>query len=529
MNVQPSSRPSPGSKWPGQLASVAMVVLVVALAGATFVLSYTGVHQIVLAAGVSKRLARIYPGLLDAVLVVACAAALVLRDARVWAKVYAWVSIVVLVALVGAADAVHAMGVALPHRAAEGTVAALPWALVMLGFSLWLTMLRHARAAVARPEPSERASGSASELAAELVSGPQSGPAAGPAAGPPALLPPPGYAAPTPGYAAPAPGFGAQSQAHPQAASQGGYPNAGYAQGGYPQAGYSQSGYGYAQHAYPQQAYPQQDFPQQDFPQYGQPASGYQPYSRPAPPAPYAPVLHVPAPDDVPGPDVPGFDDVPAPDDEVAPVDDEQGAGSTPGLEPDLVPGLEPDLEPAPVAASVAAPVAASVEELAEEPADDAAEEAAEPASAQADEANELDRPGSSAASTELASQAEPSADASLPTVAPAGSSEHADPSAPGATDVPADTRWPALTQWPGVAEPTVDTETTAQTDLPSETDLTAKTDLPSEVQMAEAADQERPVAEGEPLLDPRARGQAPGFRLQRVRSTPVPPAETDE
>jgi hypothetical protein len=140
----------PGRRWPGRLANFAIIVLVIALAGATFALSYSGVHQIALSAGVPKELARLYPGIFDAVLVVACAAALMLRDASVWTRIYAWISILILVGIIGAADAIHAMGVVLPHRPAEGTVAALPWALVMLGFSLWLTMLRHARSQSSR-------------------------------------------------------------------------------------------------------------------------------------------------------------------------------------------------------------------------------------------------------------------------------------------------------------------------------------------------------------------------------------------
>jgi uncharacterized protein DUF2637 len=137
--------PAPRRGWPSRLANLAVVIVVLALAAATFVLSYTGVHAIALRAGVSPRLARIYPGVFDAVLVIACAAAVMLRDARWWARCYAWVAIIVVVGVVGAADAVHAMNVALPHRQTEGVVAAAPWVLVLLGFSLMLTMLRQSR------------------------------------------------------------------------------------------------------------------------------------------------------------------------------------------------------------------------------------------------------------------------------------------------------------------------------------------------------------------------------------------------
>jgi hypothetical protein len=155
-------QPLPGRNRARLLAHIAVVAGVVALAAAAFVLSYAGVHQIALSAGVPATLARLYPAIFDAVLVVACAAALTLREARWWTRCYAWLSVVALVALIGSADASHAMGVRLPHRIAAGTVAALPWALVMLGFSLWLSMLRYARngrtpAAVARPADSRHA------------------------------------------------------------------------------------------------------------------------------------------------------------------------------------------------------------------------------------------------------------------------------------------------------------------------------------------------------------------------------------
>ena len=138
--------PAQRRNWPGRLVNLVVVLVVLALAAATFVLSYSGVHAIVAQAGVSARLARVYPGLFDALFVVACVAAVMLRDARWWARLYAWLVIIGVVAVVGAADAVHAMNVTLPHRKTEGVVAAAPWVLVLLGFSVMLTMFRQSRA-----------------------------------------------------------------------------------------------------------------------------------------------------------------------------------------------------------------------------------------------------------------------------------------------------------------------------------------------------------------------------------------------
>jgi len=142
MNVPFSA---PRRNWPSLLLNVAVLVVVLAMAAATFVLSYSGVHAIVLQAGVSPRLARIYPGLFDAVFLIACVAAVMLRDARWWALSYAWLVIILTVLVVGAADVAYAMNITLPHRTIEGVVAAAPWVLLLLGFSLMLIMFRQSR------------------------------------------------------------------------------------------------------------------------------------------------------------------------------------------------------------------------------------------------------------------------------------------------------------------------------------------------------------------------------------------------
>jgi hypothetical protein len=113
--------------------------------------SYAGTRQIALAAGVSPTVAGIYPVIVDAVLVVACVAALALRGAEWWMQAYAWLSVFFLLAAIGLVEAAHAAGISLSHRPAAAVMAALPWALFLLGFVLWLSMLRHQRRAVANP------------------------------------------------------------------------------------------------------------------------------------------------------------------------------------------------------------------------------------------------------------------------------------------------------------------------------------------------------------------------------------------
>ena len=176
-------------RWPRVLALLAVAVVLLALVAATFVLSYAGVHRVALQAGVSAQPARIYPGILDAALVIACLAALMLRDGKWWARSYAWFAIILVVVVAGGTNAVHAMNVALPHKQTSGVVAAAPWVLVLLAFSLWLTILRQSRGAQ-RPAP---ATNVVPNLAPDLA------PDVAPATAPVLALPPaPGFLAERP-------------------------------------------------------------------------------------------------------------------------------------------------------------------------------------------------------------------------------------------------------------------------------------------------------------------------------------------
>jgi hypothetical protein len=122
-------------------ALTAAVVCVLGLAAGTFVLSYPGARDTAIAAGVSTQLARFYPAIFDGVFVVACAAALTLRGAL---RGYAWLAILVIAGSVATADAVHAMSVTVPKRPLEATVAIVPWAVLLIGFTLLYAMARQA-------------------------------------------------------------------------------------------------------------------------------------------------------------------------------------------------------------------------------------------------------------------------------------------------------------------------------------------------------------------------------------------------
>jgi hypothetical protein len=155
-----SARTAPRRNWLNRLVNFAVAIVVLAVAAGTFFLSYPGVHAIALQGGVSTQLARFYPGLFDAVLVIACVAAVMLRDARWWARCWAWLVVIVLLAAIGATDVLHAMSYGLQRRPTEGVVAAAPVVAVLLAFSLFLTLLRQSR-----PQVLESGGGQASAQA----------------------------------------------------------------------------------------------------------------------------------------------------------------------------------------------------------------------------------------------------------------------------------------------------------------------------------------------------------------------------
>jgi Protein of unknown function (DUF2637) len=139
------ARPAEAHRVLRLLALTAVSLGVLVLAAAAFLLSYPGIHAIALQAGVSPPLARVYPVILDAMLVIACAAVLSLRGAGAISRSYAWLALLVLLAAAAGADALHSAGIRLPHRPAAAAAAIIPWALVLIGFGLLLAMLRHAR------------------------------------------------------------------------------------------------------------------------------------------------------------------------------------------------------------------------------------------------------------------------------------------------------------------------------------------------------------------------------------------------
>jgi hypothetical protein len=199
-SAPPPRLPPAPAHQPGRvLRAVALTAVsagVLILAAAAFILSYSGIHAIARQAGVPATLARGYPVIFDAMLVVACAAVLSLRGAGAVSRCYAWLSLLVLLGATAGADALHATVTTVPHRAAALAAAVIPWILLLIGFGLLLAMLRHFR--LHRPSP---AAGAAVPAAPPETRRPAALPP-GPSQPAPLPLPPPPSA---PAAEAPAP------------------------------------------------------------------------------------------------------------------------------------------------------------------------------------------------------------------------------------------------------------------------------------------------------------------------------------
>jgi len=122
-------------------ALIATGVCVLAIAAGAFAFSYPGVRDIALTAGVSPRLAKFYPLLFDAVLIVACIAAVTLRGVL---RGYAWLAVLVIIGAIAVADTMHILSITVPKRPLEATIAIAPWVVLLTGLSLLDAMIRRA-------------------------------------------------------------------------------------------------------------------------------------------------------------------------------------------------------------------------------------------------------------------------------------------------------------------------------------------------------------------------------------------------
>jgi Protein of unknown function (DUF2637) len=130
------------------LRVVALIAVAAGLAAVTAgacALCYSSIHLLAVQAGVSASLARLYPAIIDAVLVLAGCSVLALRGAGVISRIYGWLCFLVLLAGLAAGATVHAADIHVPTRQAQIGAAILPLVLVLAGFGLLLALLRHAR------------------------------------------------------------------------------------------------------------------------------------------------------------------------------------------------------------------------------------------------------------------------------------------------------------------------------------------------------------------------------------------------
>ena len=120
-----AAAPAPRRNWVRRLANLLVALVVIAMAAATFIFSYDEWTRLL--GGMSARLARYYPGLFDAVLVIAFIAAIVLprRASGGRARGPGWCSS--SYSPIGATDVLHAANYTLRQRTTEGIVAAARW------------------------------------------------------------------------------------------------------------------------------------------------------------------------------------------------------------------------------------------------------------------------------------------------------------------------------------------------------------------------------------------------------------------
>ncbi|NDU77193.1 hypothetical protein GWI34_31910 [Actinomadura sp. DSM 109109] len=132
------------------LTAVAGLV-VAALAGGAFALTYDVLRELAVAGGAGRRWAPLYPAMADTLTAVTILSLVVTRNARWWTRLPRWTLLVLLLAGGAAASVQHSVRGfgALPDDAVRTGVAVAPHAMLVIAVWLWLTMAKQIR--VARP------------------------------------------------------------------------------------------------------------------------------------------------------------------------------------------------------------------------------------------------------------------------------------------------------------------------------------------------------------------------------------------
>lgn len=179
------TRPSYTAVQRRLLTTVAGLV-VAALAGGAFALTYDVLRELAVAGGVGRRWAPLYPAMADTLTAVTILSLVVTRNARWWTRLPRWTLLVLLLAGGAAASvqrSVRGFG-PLPDDAVRTGVAVAPHAMLVIAVWLWLTMVKQIR--VARPAAGEEAPAEAQRGHVKVL---------GPAAPPLALEAPPAHEA----------------------------------------------------------------------------------------------------------------------------------------------------------------------------------------------------------------------------------------------------------------------------------------------------------------------------------------------
>ncbi|MEV3925980.1 DUF2637 domain-containing protein [Actinomadura coerulea] len=144
------TRPSYTAVQRRLLTTVAGLV-VAALAGGAFALTYDVLRELAEAGGVGRRWAPLYPAMADTLTAVTILSLVVTRNARWWTRLPRWTLLVLLLAGGAAASVQHSVrGFGpLPDDAVRTGVAVAPHAMLVIAVWLWLAMVKQIR--VARP------------------------------------------------------------------------------------------------------------------------------------------------------------------------------------------------------------------------------------------------------------------------------------------------------------------------------------------------------------------------------------------
>ncbi|TMQ91246.1 DUF2637 domain-containing protein [Actinomadura soli] len=132
-------------------------LIVAALAGAAYALSYDVLRDLARYGGVSERWAPLYPAIADTLTAMTILSLVITRNARWWTRLLRWTLLLLLLAggaAVSVQDSVWGMS-ELPRDSVRAGVAVAPHIMLVLAVWLWLTMFKQIR--VSRPVAEEAA------------------------------------------------------------------------------------------------------------------------------------------------------------------------------------------------------------------------------------------------------------------------------------------------------------------------------------------------------------------------------------